>query len=69
MAAPLTPLTPAPTIEAPLSVPVWAWLAAAVAVFLAYLMTMENGALLGNAAGQLHEFFHDGRHFIGVPCH
>ena len=62
-------LAPSPTAETAISVPLWAWLAAAAAVFLAYLMTMENGALLGHAAEQLHEFFHDGRHFIGVPCH
>jgi hypothetical protein len=62
-----TPLSPA--AESPVSVPVWAWLAVALAVFAAYLMTMENGALLGHTAENVHEFFHDARHFIGVPCH
>jgi hypothetical protein len=63
------PLTPSASTEPAISVPLWAWLAATAAVFLAYLMAMENGALLGHTAEQLHEFFHDGRHFIGVPCH
>jgi hypothetical protein len=65
MAAPLTPST----ADAPISVPVWAWILAAAAVFVVYLMTMENGALLGHAAENAHEFFHDARHFVGVPCH
>ena len=64
MAAPLSP--PA---EAPVSVPVWAWVVAAVSVAAAYVLTMENGALLGQTAGNVHEFFHDARHFLGVPCH
>ena len=62
-----TPLTPA--ADAPVTVPAWAWVVAAAAVFVAYLMTMENGVLLGHAAENVHEFFHDARHFAGVPCH
>jgi hypothetical protein len=65
MAAPLTPSV----ADAPIPVPVWAWVLAAAAVFVAYLMTMENGALLGHTAENVHEFFHDARHFVGVPCH
>jgi Probable cobalt transporter subunit (CbtB) len=34
-----------------------------------YLITSENGAALGSMAHRLHEFFHDSRHFLGVPCH
>jgi hypothetical protein len=64
MAAP-----PTPAADVSVSVPVWAWVLVAVSVFAAYLMTMENGALLGHAAGNVHEFFHDARHFVGVPCH
>ena len=50
-------------------VPVWAWFCAAAAVVVMYFVMLENGAVLGQAAGTLHEFFHDGRHFVGVPCH
>ena len=63
-AAPLTTST-----ETAVHVPVWAWLAAAASVFVAYLMTMENGALLGHTAETVHELFHDARHFAGVSCH
>ena len=53
-----------------ISVPAWAWLLAAFLLLGLYLTTMENGlALSTGAAGQLHEFFHDARHFAGVPCH
>src|SRR5262245_22213682 len=52
-----------------IAVPVWAWFLVALAAFLVYLMTMENGAVLGQLAEQSHEFFHDARHFIGFPCH
>lgn len=56
------------TLE-PLHVPVWAWLATAFAVLVVYALSMENGGVLAERAGTLHEFFHDARHFIGVPCH
>ena len=38
-------------------------------IFAVYLITSENGAALGSLAHRLHEFFHDSRHFLGVPCH
>jgi uncharacterized membrane protein YobD (UPF0266 family) len=50
-------------------VPVWTWLVVALALLAVYAVTMENGAVLAKSAGTLHEFFHDARHFIGVPCH
>lgn len=51
-------------------VPAWAWLVVALAAIALYVMTQENGFLLnGAAAERIHEFFHDGRHFLGVPCH
>jgi hypothetical protein len=58
-----------PVAAPPIKVPLWAWLIVAVAIFAAYLMTMENGVLLGHSAETLHELFHDARHFTGVPCH
>lgn len=57
------------TAEPALVVPAWAWLLAVASVLVAYLLTMENGLVLGHAAEQLHELFHDARHFVGVPCH
>ena len=51
------------------TVPAWAWMVVVAAAFAMYFVTMENGALLGNLASNVHEFFHDGRHFGAVPCH
>ena len=56
-------------LDAPIHVPVWAWLLVAFAVFVTYLITLENGAVLGHLAENSHEFFHDARHFVGFPCH
>lgn len=53
----------------PILVPVWALLAVALAAFAIFALTLENGLLLGAHAEQVHELFHDARHFVGVPCH
>lgn len=58
----------APAFEE-IDVPVWAWALVALAVLVSYFVMLENGAVLSHAAETLHEFFHDGRHFVGVPCH
>jgi uncharacterized RDD family membrane protein YckC len=55
--------------EAPIAVPVWAFLLAVVALFGIYAFALSNGAALAHGGNVLHEFFHDARHFIGVPCH
>ncbi len=59
---PKTPVIPALS-------PVRAWLIALVAVLVLYAVTLENGVVLADGARFLHEAFHDGRHFLGVPCH
>lgn len=53
----------------PVRVPGVAWIAAALGLFLAYLMLQENGTLLASSWENLHELFHDGRHALGFPCH
>ena len=54
-------------------IPGWAIVALfAVAVLALWLVTFDNGQLTGSLAHSnqfFHEFFHDGRHVIGVPCH
>ena len=50
-------------------VPAWTWLLVALALAVAYALTLENGVVLRAGATTLHELFHDGRHFLGVPCH
>ncbi|MFI5839166.1 CbtB-domain containing protein [Catenuloplanes sp. NPDC051500] len=61
----------APTAAvAPIRVPLLAWLLAAVALIVFYLLLQENGLVTtGQVAAYLHEFTHDGRHALGVPCH
>jgi len=52
-------------------------LGALLALFAAmYLVAFDQGALaslatdrLLDSGGVLHEFFHDARHLLGVPCH
>lgn len=51
-----------PKRSATLPVPVGSWLV--VAVLVVVLLAMLQGQVT-----VLHEFVHDARHFIGVPCH
>ncbi len=50
-------------------VPKELWIAALLATVFSYLLFSENGALLTENWEVMHEFFHDGRHVFGVPCH
>ena len=54
-------------------IPGWALVTLLVVAALAlWLVTFDNGQLTSFLArGDLffHEFFHDGRHLLGVPCH
>ena len=61
-----TSASPTPAVH----VPVWAWALLVLALFSLYLLSQENGAVLSpTAAEYLHEFTHDARHALGVPCH
>ncbi|HEX2741549.1 MAG TPA: hypothetical protein VHM69_13975 [Rubrobacter sp.] len=58
------------------TLPLWSWLALALLLLALFVLLSANGALLaplfGQAAGAfdyLHEFAHDGRHLLAVPCH
>jgi hypothetical protein len=58
------------------AVPLWSWLAAALLLAALFVLLSASGELLvpllGQAAGvadYLHEFAHDGRHLLAVPCH
>lgn len=63
-----TTVLPTPT-AAPIRVPWLAWATVAISLFSLYLVFQENGALLASSWETLHEFFHDARHALGVPCH
>ena len=39
-----------------------------LAMFASYVMLQENGLIVSNWM-TVHEFFHDGRHALGFPCH
>jgi hypothetical protein len=57
-------------------VPVWGWIAVALLLAVVYAVGYDQGMLLEPLLGKLstvnnylHEFFHDGRHLLGFPCH
>ncbi len=61
---------------APSALPLWGWLTLALLLVALFFLLSASGALLapllGQAAGAfdyLHEFAHDGRHLLAVPCH
>ncbi len=73
--AAITTIPPASS-PAPVRVPLWGWLAAGALLAIVYAVGYDQGMLLSPVLGKLsganhylHEFFHDGRHLLGVPCH
>jgi hypothetical protein len=57
-------------------VPLWSWLTVGLLLAMLFVLLLASGELLfpllGQAAGvadYLHEFAHDGRHLLAVPCH
>jgi hypothetical protein len=55
------------------ALPAWATLAlAAIGIVVLWLVSFDNGQLtsvVDSSSTYLHEFFHDSRHVLGVPCH
>jgi cobalt transporter subunit CbtB len=49
-------------------VPLWAFALLAISMFGSYLVLQENGWIVSQWM-MVHEFFHDGRHALGFPCH
>lgn len=67
-------VVPAPTEVADFAqVPTWVLLALlAFAAGLVWLVGFDNGQMtsaLDSTGTYFHEFFHDGRHLVGAPCH
>jgi hypothetical protein len=57
-------------------IPLWSWVAVALLLAMLFVLLSASGdllvPLLGQTAGvadYLHEFAHDGRHLLAVPCH
>jgi hypothetical protein len=69
-----TPHTPT-TAATPLVIPgtrAWLWLigTAALALLVYYFVGVDQGAVsVFGSDTHIHEFVHDGRHFLGFPCH
>ena len=67
MAAVIHPAHPSPDATT-IDIPWWSWMVLVGALLGSFLMLQENGWLLSQWE-TLHEFFHDGRHALGFPCH
>jgi cobalt transporter subunit CbtB len=65
---PDAPQTTAAEVGVHVHVPLWTWFVMALALFGSYVMLQENGWIMSNWM-MIHEFFHDGRHALGFPCH
>ncbi|MBA2345228.1 MAG: CbtB-domain containing protein [Rubrobacter sp.] len=62
--------------QASTTLPVWGWTALALLLLALFMILSASGTLLAPVLGDtsgifnyLHEFAHDGRHLLGVPCH
>ena len=63
-----------PTATAPVSIPFreilpWAVFVALLAFVAIYFVGVEEGAFSVFKGMYVHEFVHDGRHLLGMPCH
>lgn len=57
-------------------IPWWSWLALGLLLAVLFLTLSASEDLLAPLIGKaayatdyLHEFTHDGRHLLGIPCH
>ena len=64
----------APTVAEPIIVPVrdilpWAIFVGLLALLAIYFVGAEQGATSLVSGVYIHDFVHDGRHFLAFPCH
>jgi len=69
-----TSTTFAPTAAEPIAIPVrdilpWAIFVGLLALLAIYFIGAEQGATSIIPGMYIHEFVHDGRHFLAFPCH
>ncbi|OYN75497.1 hypothetical protein CG716_25110 [Mycolicibacterium sphagni] len=65
VAAPSAPDTATP---AAIHIPALAWIAVVITLlWITYAFLGQD--IAPNVWNHLHEFFHDGRHFLGIACH
>ena len=66
--APSAPASAPPAFPPAIRVPALVWvLVALAAAWIAFALL--GSSVAPSAWETLHEFYHDGRHFLGVPCH
>jgi hypothetical protein len=71
----MTDIAVAPqTLPQPIAIPLRAWAPWAIfggvmMLFLLYIVGYEQGATALFGGEMLHEWVHDARHLLGVPCH
>ena len=58
----------APAVGEHIRIPLWTWAVLVTGMFLTYVVLQENGWVMSQWM-TVHEFFHDGRHALGFPCH
>lgn len=69
----MTHAVPTPAV-APVRIPLrevlpWAVFAGVILLSLLYLVGLDQGATSVFSGQLLHEFMHDGRHLLAMPCH
>jgi hypothetical protein len=52
-----------------ITVPVWAWVLVVYGFVVLFVVLQDNGLAFVLSAHTVHDFFHDARHSLGVPCH
>ena len=69
-----TATTFSPPVAEPIAIPVhdilpWAIFVGLLALLAIYFVGAEQGATSIIPGMYIHEFVHDGRHFLAFPCH
>jgi hypothetical protein len=65
-----TVVTPVPPVQIPVrELAPYALFAGAILFVLLYLVGVEQGAVSLISGRGIHEYIHDARHLLGVPCH
>ena len=70
-----SPSTTPDAVATPVVIPlsrslVWLVGTAALAALIYYFVGVDQGAVsIFGSDAHVHEFVHDGRHFLGFPCH
>ncbi len=65
----------AETVPQSVAVPRWVWGLLVLLVLVVYAVGYDQGFIMDAVLNKLsapewvHEFFHDGRHMLGFPCH